>query len=341
MIASIIYYTQTRYIRWAYRNAEHFAIAEEVWMSFLRSDGLRLARESYEHECSQQQRAPFECPEGVSLLELWRSTLEHACYAWLYVLGTSADEEDIANVWDAVCLLLKGTFYLANDVPLKIMAAQLPHEFVLHAAVAALPLCRPKDDAESDLHLRRVFASVTESWGDQTGQAGPVLGRFPLHLAAANKCKVATTDLPSKIDSPRGAKSLNVEMFNKIAKASPATAANTKDSQGNYPIHMAFKSGYSWMRGLDDLFHAAPQVISSCPETNPFVLMAQAVQTNEVTPKKKKKTNLKRSARKVLRKLAHKKSSKKARENEEQLDRLNTVFELFQTDPSIIALLVR
>lgn len=309
---------------------------EKLWNDFLGSKLLGKVKESYYYECYQQ--GSVDAPKHESLVDLWMEVLRQGIPAWegFVLLGEDAPREEQQNVWDTICFLLKGIFYLANNISLAAMECELPTEFVLHAAVFVLPLIRRSGDEECEETLVNIFQRAFSLYSDQVHQSCRIMGRYPLHIAATNKCSLTDMSNHSSKVSPPRHKGVEVVIFDMIAKTSPTIAASTRDAQGKYPLHSACASGHSWLWGLEDLFHAAPQVARSCHHPNPFMLMAQGALRSIGKPSKK---------RGLLRKLCCKglggKPMKETISDDQDRDQLNTVFQFFQADPVIVLSLLR
>ena len=320
---------------------------DNLWSDFLASPDFKAVMEGFE---SARDEGDHD-NDGDDDLSQWIEVLDEACYIWKVLvhddddddddddsvsLSDQADKEDgdemKLELWKTICFLMKGVFYLANNVSLSQLANEPTHQFLLHAATGSLPLCSKNDD-DSEKHLI-IFERALKLHKDQLSIAGPVLNRLPLHIAAANKCSpVNLSDLPSRV-LPSADRNLNVEIMSTVLTQSPPSAASVADAQGNYPIHLACANGYSWIGGLENLYSAAPDVAKAGNLPCLFVLMAQNTkQEDSHKMKKGGAPKWMRSSRTWLRSRKHK---VKHPTRNEDMQELNTVFQLFQSDPEIV-----
>ena len=230
------------------------------------------------------------------------------------------DQDDL-EIWKILCFLLKGTFYLINGIPLKALNEETSNQFLLHAAAAILPVCQKTNRAKSAI-LRFVWDRILHLHGEQISQEGPFLRRFPLHIAVATSIR-ATAERPSPVDPAKADTNLQLGIFKSIMDRSPTWIASVQDASGNYPFHLACASGYSWSEGLETLFRAAP-VVAHCSCT--LLLMGKPNQS-----KKKRRNGFKWFQTKSCKAKKQHLDAPTA----EEIDALNTVFQLLQTDPSI------
>jgi hypothetical protein len=239
--------------------------------------------------------------------------------------------EDELQVWKTVCFLVKGAFYLINRIPLKALDEETSDQFLLHAAVEVLPLCQM-----NSANCRLVWDRILQLHGDQVVQEGPVLRRFPLHIAAATPSRANPIGRTSLVNPPKTANELQRSIFNAIMDKSPTSVATFKDAQGNYPFHLACTSGHTWESGLEALFRASPEV-ATC--VCPLVLIANAATKTKARAHGDSwfRTKLTKAKKRASRQLG----KKNIVPSPTELGALNTLFYVLRTDPNVALAFLR
>ena len=138
---------------------------------------------------------------------------------------------------------------------------------ILHAAVALGSLSCPVE----------VLNYVLERFPEQVFQCDR-WGRLPLHIIVGPTSWSHTRRRKYK---PRGQK-----FISSLLGGYPGAAKQTIfDDHGRYPIHTALANRHTWAGGVQDLFHAAPEIVTTPdPYTKlyPFQLAAIPVRETEV-----------------------------------------------------------
>ena len=331
---------------------------EDLWPEFKYSPECRALRQAVHLDSAA---AHDEFPS----LENWLEALKQGCNLYVMLAGDDADNGDddsshgsvsAEERWDFVCFLLQGTFSTLHSLPLQRLKQEPQDLFLLHAATNALPLCNKEFGGEQTTsNLRRVFQRVLKLHGNQLALPGPVLNRLPLHLAVCNKGSSSDAvkdndDPPSRIDAPNTTP-FRDEILETIVRESPAFAVSTPDASGKYPFHLACASGFSWVSGLELLYTAAPEVIPLFGDgvSSIFVLMSESAiggggdkaKKAKSTPHSKKKQHLvKWMRRKVWKNKTSydRKQQRQMAKKAQDLEAVNTIFELLSTDPSALAI---
>jgi hypothetical protein len=269
---------------------------ESQWLRFVSTPEFeRLSDSVYDNDS-----------EHLLCRDSWSTALAEGCTLWKALVHdkvspeereeeeevpSSADLEE-AEIWDTVCFLIKGSFYVANGLPVCRLAQETNSQYILHAAVGALSRCAQEEGANLDA-LSAVFECVLELHFDQLSQSGPIIDRLPLHIAASNKGPLlqhSTLNPPSKIDIRP--KEFNVKVLEKILELSPTFAVSTPDAIGQYPLHLACANGFTWVSGLELLFRSGPEIgVEACSISSLLVRMAGVTATNETLNKSKSKNH--------------------------------------------------
>lgn len=294
--------------------------------------------------------------DGASL-DLWIDVLAEACNIWKilvhddddsvslndykpYIFHQDEDDGELKmqmEMWETICILMKGVFYLANNLPLHQLAIESPQEFLLHAATSSLALCATRSGSNCEV-LRLIFEKILSLHQDQLSVVGPVSKRVPLHIAAANKCFAANQAIAKSKDAPSESAHFNTEILQTILQLGSASTASICDADGNYPMHLACSSGYSWTGGLGNVFFAAPEVIKARNLPSLFVLVAESNANQGHNNKMRRKATMTpkwmRSSRTWLRN--QKTKTKQIRKNDGRVQEINTIFQLIQSVPELV-----
>jgi hypothetical protein len=167
------------------------------------------------------------------------------------------------SLWRAARFLLQGVYYLQHglaleqmpDVDVEVDLEMQPQDgscsaHVTHAAVGLTHTPVPLS----------VLERLVRDHPEQLLQPGPVHGRLPLHVAAA-KDPAAVTAIGNGGGSGGDSSSAVVgDLLELLVEACPLAAARA-DAQGQYPLHLAYQSGYTLQSGLEALRQAAPYIL--------------------------------------------------------------------------------
>ncbi|CAB9515070.1 expressed unknown protein [Seminavis robusta] len=267
----------------------------DVWNEFLASNDFKMAKQLYKASCNlenqsrRKQKLPTKrrfplLPDNKTC---WHKALARACELWtmlreckrskphqpeytsayktnqgdLVMLASNFVDELKENMWSTLSFLMKGTYYVDNDIPLSRLLTEEPNKFLLHAAIASTSSCK----AYSSYRFQEpVFLRVLKLHRDQLTVAGPVGNHLPIHIAASNPGRL----LQDTITFSDGytllvCKTIDGTMLETIVNASPFSAVATRDASGMLPLQLACQNGHSWMYGLEKLAQAASKAVGS------------------------------------------------------------------------------
>jgi hypothetical protein len=243
----------------------------EVWVEFLGSKDFKMLKRFYKASCSpnnKNKRKHLMPPPQTC----WYRALARACELWMmlqdcdkcdahctsaytkqkYLVLMEKKYVDLLTqpLWTAISFLMKGTYYVDNDIPLARMMTEEPHQFLLHAAIGSIPACKAYG---SYRQFALVFHRALMLHRDQLSVPGPVDGQLPMHVAASNKGRYLqeTLHLSERL-------TIEEHMLKTVVGASPTLAASTLDAKSVYPLQLACQNGHSWQYGLEQLIAAAP-----------------------------------------------------------------------------------
>ncbi|CAB9510613.1 expressed unknown protein [Seminavis robusta] len=311
---------------------------EVIWDEFLESPEYELIVAMVENDSIGEL-------SNDKALKIWMAAIENVSYMWkalVYdnpyhvdssgmILEKTLSKDD-KEMWNTICFLVKGAFYLSNGISLSKLKQERSDRFLMHAAAGILPRFQQRGTHRS--RFRIVWERILSLHGDQAAQEGPVLKRFPLHIIAATKCTPPCTPETDLVDPTKdNCARLRLDTFDGIMEVSPHSVFAVEDAEGNCPFHLACASGYSWTGVLETLFRAAPwPAISS----RSLVLRAE---TTATAPNSKKRIRGKWWKSKL--KLRSEKKARWGPEKNEvaskkEADELNTVYQLLQADPNIV-----
>jgi hypothetical protein len=262
---------------------------QSMWDDFLQSDDFLMAKEHWESEA--RRCSP---PTHHAALPHWQRALTSACVLWHFHeeekdiirddIFMDADEEQLCgHMWSTIVFLMNGLYHMRHGSILPSRHTHTdeqndPTEFLLHAATDSLALCNDFDSTEMAISGHGsssalfVFQQILQNYESQLGQVGPILGRYPIHIAAANL----------SLASPAGHNhNCSFEILEAMLSKCPQHILATKDSTGVYPLHLAAANGCPWQAGLQSLVCAAPELLddTSLPPAFEFAAAKASLDT--------------------------------------------------------------
>ena len=260
----------------------------ERWRAFLRSYSYNKAKCHFHHACCNPKGRNVQ--SQILVLHYWQQALTMACY-----ISTLLEDEISlidkrrcgeldqlrSDIWETLTFLIRGTHLIKQGHPLIEMTNAAGSDFLLHAATDALSTCTFNQHydfiaigADGSFSATRtalsVFYQVLDRHPEQLVQVGPVLGRLPLHIAAANfptflnetkRSSSGTVASRSSTCSSEDSPNCSLEILEAIVSKCPTSAAAVKDHNGLFPLQIAASSGYPWTAGMSSLFQMAPGVV--------------------------------------------------------------------------------
>jgi hypothetical protein len=256
------------------------------WDAFLGSYTYNKVKRHHHYACYNLDGRSAQSQTLV--LPYWQQALTMACYIATFLedevssldldMRSVGEIEDLrSEIWETLAFLIRGTHLIQHGHPLIEMTKFSGSEFLLHAAAGALSTCTLNqhhdffaigvDDMSSTANASlNIFHQVLDRHTEQLGQVGPVLGRLPLHVAAANippsmnDLNMSSGTISSGATS-EDVSNCSLEILEAIVSKSAASAAAVKDDTGLYPLQLATANGFPWTAGLEALFQMAPGVI--------------------------------------------------------------------------------
>lgn len=249
------------------------------WTEFLNTGAFQTVKKHFDGGDSGVGGADLEC--------FWHQALGTACTLWHFNeeeedilgsnrIGVDKDEESLRRqMWSTIVFLLKGVFGVRHGLhPRHVTSEKDEASFILHAATYSLAFCHDNDSSGMPLGqygnpgALSIFQQILETYQHQLVQAGPILDRLPIHIAAANMSFSRTS---------RSKESLGCayEIMEAVLTQSPMSSLCTKDSTGMYPLHLAAACGCPWRVGLRSILLAAPEVLDDPSVPPPFLVAAE------------------------------------------------------------------
>jgi hypothetical protein len=256
------------------------------WDAFLLSYTYNKAKRHYHFACYNPDGR--SAPSQTLVLPYWQQALTMACYIANFLedevsssdldMGSVDEIEQLrSEIWETLTFLIRGTHLIKHGHRLIEMTKFTGSEFLLHAATDALSTCTLNqhhdffaigvDDMSPTANAALfVFHQVLDHHTEQLGQVGPVLGRLPLHIAAAN-IPLSMNDLNMSTDTISSGttsedfSNCSMEILEAIVSKCEASAAAVRDDTGLFPFQLAAANGFPWTVGLEALFQMAPGVI--------------------------------------------------------------------------------